>query len=171
LMHNPDYNPKRIAKEFVKFNERCIITLLGDMRSYNFVVQITPDFDDFQFRIRAIDFDQQFCEGNPRIYMPQYFKDNLAYVQLCMEHLTDRTALQYQQEERSAIVHRVRSERHRIAALRDAPNTEELSPPDHVKQLREGYAAYYENNQDRKCQPMSDISELNIKSGIMQVKP
>ncbi|MGV3762325.1 hypothetical protein [Parapedobacter sp.] len=170
LMHNPDYNPKRIAKEFVKFNERCIITLLGDMRSYNFVVQITPDFDDFQFRIRAIDFDQQFYEGNPKIYMPQYFKDNLAYVQLCMEHLTDRTALQYQQEERSSIVHRVRSERHRIAALRDVSNTEELSTPENVKQLREGYAAYYDNSQYLKCHTMTDIIELNIKNVIRQVK-
>jgi len=170
LMHNPDYNPKRIAKEFVKFNERCIITLLGDMRSYNFVVQITPDFEDFQFRIRAIDFDQQFYEGNPKIYMPQYFKDNLAYVQLCMTHLTDRTALQYQQEERSSIVHRVRSERHRIAALRDVSNTEELSTPENVTQLREGYAAYYENNNYLKCHTMTDIIELNIKNVIRQVK-
>lgn len=170
LMHNPDYNPKRIAKEFVKFNERCIITLLGDMRSYNFVVQITPDFDDFQFRIRAIDFDQQFYEGKPKIYMPQYFKDNLAYVQLCMTHLTDRTALQYQQEERSSIVHRVRSERHRIAALRDVSNTEELSTPENVTQLREGYAAYYENNNYLKCHTMTDIIELNIKNVIRQVK-
>src|SRR5690606_5049603 len=69
-LHNPEYNHTRIAKEFVKFNERCIISLLGDMRAYNFVMQITPDFDDFQFRIRAIDFDQQFYEGNPRVYMP-----------------------------------------------------------------------------------------------------
>lgn len=170
LMYNPDYNPKRIAKEFVKFNERCVITLLGDMRSYNFVVQITPDFDDFQFRIRAIDFDQQFYEGNPKIYRPQYFKDNLAYVQLCMEHLTERTALQYQQEERSSIVHRVRSERHRIAALRDVSNTEELSTPENVKQLREAYAAYYDNDHYLKCRTMTDIIELNIKNVIRQVK-
>ncbi|WP_262246474.1 hypothetical protein [Parapedobacter soli] len=170
LMYTPDYNPKRIAKEFVKFNERCIITLLGDMRAYNFVVQITPDFDDFQFRIRAIDFDQQFYEGNPKVYRPQFFKDNLAYVELCMEHLTDRTALQYQQEERSSIVHRVRSERHRIAALRDVSNTEELSTPENVRQLREGYAQYYQNSQYLKCRTMTDIIELNVKNVIRQVK-
>lgn len=169
-MQDADYNPKRIAKEFVKFNERCIITLLGDMRAYNFVVQITPDFDDFQFRIRAIDFDQQFYEGNPKVYMPQFFKDNLPYVRLCMEHLTDRTVLQYQQEERSSIVHRIRSERHRIAALRDVSNTEELSTPANVKQLREGYAQYYQNNNYLKCHTMTDIIELNVKSVIRQVK-
>src|SRR5690606_41658022 len=108
------------------------------MRSYKFVVQITPDFDDLQYRIRAIDFDQQFYEGNPKLYMPQYFKDNLAYVQLCMEHLTDRTALQYQQEERASIVHRVGSERHRIAAPRDVANTGELPATETARQLPAG---------------------------------
>src|SRR5690606_23144837 len=94
-IHNPEYNRTRIAKEFVKFNERCIISLLGDMRAYNFVMQITLDFDDFQFRIRAIDFDQKFYEGNPKVYMQQYFKENFPYVQLAMEHLNEKTVAQY----------------------------------------------------------------------------
>jgi len=170
LIRNPDYNPKRIAKEFVKFNERCIITLLGDMRAYNFVIQITPDFDDFQFRIRAIDFDQQFYEGSPKVYMPQFFKDNLPYVQLCIDHLTATTVTQYQQEERSSIVHRVRSERHRIAALRDVSNTEELSTEAHVRQLREGYAEYHRDRHYHNCRTMTDIIELNVKNVIRQVK-
>lgn len=55
----PETNKIRIAKEFVKFNERCFARLLGDMRSYNFVVDITPDIEDYQYRLRAIDFDQQ----------------------------------------------------------------------------------------------------------------
>lgn len=29
---------RRVAKEFVKFNERCLVQLLGDMRSDNYVV-------------------------------------------------------------------------------------------------------------------------------------
>lgn len=169
-MHDADYNPKRIAKEFVKFNERCIITLLGDMRAYNYVMQITPDFDDYQFRIRAIDFDQQFYEGNPKVYMPQFFKENLPYVKLSMEHLTDKTVLQYQQEERSSIVHRVRSERHRIADLRDVSNTEELSTPAHVAQLKEGYADYFDDMHYLRCRTMTDIIELNVKNVIRQVK-
>ena len=45
----------QIAKEFVKFNERCMIGLLGDMRSYNYVVIPIHDFDQVVFRIRAID--------------------------------------------------------------------------------------------------------------------
>lgn len=169
-MYTPDYNPKRIAKEFVKFNERCILTLLGDMRAYNFVLQITPDFDDFQFRIRAIDFDQQFYEGNPKVYMPQFFKENFPYVKLSMEHLTDKTVSQYQQEERSSIVHRVRSERHRLAALRDVSRTDQLSTEANIKQLKEGYAVFFKNDDYLKCTTMTDIIELNLKTIIRQIK-
>ena len=168
-IRNPDYNQTRIAKEFVKFNERCIISLLGDMRAYNFVMQITPDFDDFQFRIRAIDFDQQFYEGNPKVYMPQYFKENFPYVQLAMEHLNDKTVLQYQQEERSSIVHRVRSERHRIKDLRDASKLQELSTKENIEKLREGYRLFYNNDAYLGCKSMTDIVELNVKNVIRQV--
>uniref|UniRef100_F4C857 Uncharacterized protein n=1 Tax=Sphingobacterium sp. (strain 21) TaxID=743722 RepID=F4C857_SPHS2 len=170
LMENPDYNPIRIAKEFVKFNERCLIMLLGDMRSYNYVMQITPDFDDFQFRIRAIDFDQEFYEGSMKVYMPQFFKENLPYVKLSMEHLTEKTVLQYQQEERSSIVHRVRIERHRLAALRDVSQNEQLSPPENIAMLKNQLAAHYKNQDYHLCKSMTDIIELNIKNVIRQVK-
>ncbi|GAA4143075.1 hypothetical protein GCM10022216_24680 [Sphingobacterium kyonggiense] len=167
---SPDYNQTRIAKEFVKFNERCIISMLGDMRAYNFVMQITPDFDDFQFRIRAIDFDQQFYEGNIKVYMPQFFKENLPYVKMSMEHLNEKTVLQYQQEERSSIVHRVRSERHRIKDLRDASKTQQLSTPENIQRLKESYAKYYNNEHYQQCKSMTDIIELNVKNVIRQVQ-
>ncbi|MFZ4260974.1 hypothetical protein ACFRAE_02970 [Sphingobacterium sp. HJSM2_6] len=169
-MYTPDYNLTRIAKEFVKFNERCVISLLGDMRAYNFVMQITPDFDDFQFRIRSIDFDQQFYEGNIKVYMPQFFKENYPYVKLSMEHLNEATVLQYQQEERSSIVHRVRSERHRIKDLRDASKTQQLSTRENIVQLRESYAKYYQNENYFNCESMTDIIELNVKNVIRQVQ-
>jgi len=41
---NHELKPVRIAKELIKFNERCFVRLLGDMRSYNFVIVLTPDF-------------------------------------------------------------------------------------------------------------------------------
>ena len=37
---NVDHNKVRLAKEFVKFNERSFLRLLGDMRSYNFVIEL-----------------------------------------------------------------------------------------------------------------------------------
>ncbi|WP_232046975.1 hypothetical protein [Sphingobacterium daejeonense] len=127
-------------------------------------------FDDFQFRIRAIDFDQQFYEGNIKVYMPQFFKENLPYVKLSMEHLNEKTVLQYQQEERSSIVHRVRSERHRIKDLRDASKTQILSTKENIERLRDGYAKYYNNEKYYHCHSMTDIIELNVKNVIRQVQ-
>ncbi|MBD0278432.1 MAG: hypothetical protein ICV81_10790, partial [Flavisolibacter sp.] len=86
-MDQPETNKIRLAKEFVKFNERCFVRLLGDMRSYNFVVDITPDIEDVQYRIRAIDFDQQSYEGRKNMYLPQYFKENYPLVELTLKHL------------------------------------------------------------------------------------
>ena len=38
-----------------------------------FVFEITPDFDDFQFCIRAIDFDQQSYEGVEKLLSSHNF--------------------------------------------------------------------------------------------------
>ena len=91
-----------------KFNERCFIRLLGDMRSYNFVVDMTPDFDQIQYRIRAIDFDQQSFEGRKNIYFPQYYKENIPYVELAMKHMSPETVEQYKTEERALMAKRLR---------------------------------------------------------------
>ena len=64
----------RLAKEFVKFNERCFVRLLGDMRAYNYVIAVTPDFENEQYRVKAIDFDQQSYEGRRIMYLPQLFQ-------------------------------------------------------------------------------------------------
>ena len=32
-----------------------------------------PDFEESQYRVRAIDFDQQCYEGKRTMYLPQYF--------------------------------------------------------------------------------------------------
>jgi hypothetical protein len=168
-LDHPDYNPKRIAKEFVKFNERCKITLLGDMRAYNFVMQITPDFEDFQFRLRAIDFDQQFYEGNFKVYMPQFFKENLPYVELAMEHLTEKTVLQYQQEELSSIMYQARSEKHRLKELRDVSKKDTISTAANIQELATGLAKHYRDQRYNQCRSMTDIIELNIKNVIRMV--
>lgn len=93
--------PVRVAKEMVKFNERCFMRLLGDMRSYNYVVVVTPDFEGSQLRIRAMDFDQQSFNGAKNFYLPQFFKENAAVVRYCTKHLHVQTALQYRREEQA----------------------------------------------------------------------
>ena len=78
----------QIAKEYVKFNERCMIRLLGDMRAYNYVVIPTHDFDQVIYKIRAIDFDQQCYEGKLKVYRPQFFKENYPMVSIVKDKLT-----------------------------------------------------------------------------------
>src|SRR5258707_677810 len=116
-LHEPITNRIRFAKEFVKFNERCFVRLLGDMRSYNFVVDITPDIEDFQYRIRAIDFDQQSYEGRKNIYLPQFFKENKSLVDICVRYLNQDSITQYQTEERTMMAFRVASSRFRLMHL------------------------------------------------------
>lgn len=170
-LHRPHYNPKRIAKDFVKFNERCFIRLLGDMRAYNFVIEITPDFDDYQFRIRPIDFDQQAYEGQAKMYLPQFFKENFPYVELALKHFNPQVMAQYQQEERSQLIYRMRSERARLSALRDALKDGQLSTPEKVAQLRSELAAYYEDPKFEQCRNMSEILEWSLKRLLRPNRP
>lgn len=167
-LDRPEYNPKRIAKDFVKFNERCLVRLLGDMRSYNFVFVITPDFDAYQFRIRPIDFDQQFYEGNIRMYQPQFFKENVPFVQLALKHFNPQVMEQYQQEERSLIVQRMRSERVRLAGLRDALRKDDVTTPEKLASLKTALTAHYEDQRFEACESIADIMELSLKRLIVR---
>lgn len=142
-LHRNETNKVRIAKEFVKFNERCFIRLLGDMRSYNYVVDITPDFDDFQYRIRAIDFDQQSYEGRKSLYFPQYFKENKPMVDFCTQLLTIESIEQYKKEERSSINRRMRAESERIYKLISAIENTEISSKEKTQSLLIELTDYY----------------------------
>jgi len=159
----PGFNPKRIAKEFVKFNERCFLRLLGDMRSYNFVFDITPDFDDIQFRIRAIDFDQQFYEGKKSLYMPQYFKENRPFVNLVIQYLNAEVVKQYQQEERALMARRIKTQRHRIKDLRDVIMTDNVSTPEKIRQLGDELSRHYQDMVFARCKTMGEIIERSLK--------
>jgi hypothetical protein len=158
-----DANKVRIAKEFVKFNERCFARLLGDMRSYNYVVDITPDFEDEQYRIRAIDFDQQSYEGRRKIYLPQFYKENLEMVRLCMELLNKQTVTQYQHEERTLIGKRLQSSRYRTKDLIDCLRKDEISTPDKIKELSSELADQHQSKLFLKCFSMADILKMNLK--------
>ena len=81
----------QIAKEFVKFKERCLVRLLGDMRSYNYVIIPTHDFDQIIYKIRAIDFDQQSFEGNLKVYNLQFLKENFKIVDMVNRKLDNNS--------------------------------------------------------------------------------
>src|SRR4051812_40567372 len=163
-LHRLEFNPKRIAKEFVKFNERCFVRLLGDMRSYNFIFDITQDFDDVQFKIRSIDFDQQSYEGSKNNYLPQFFKENLVFVELVKKHLNQEVIRQYQQEERSQIIRRIKSERQRLRDLRVAAGDDPLSTEPKIRQLATELSLHYDNNPAfLACKTMPQLMYQHLK--------
>ena len=157
------FDKVRVAKEFVKFNERCFIRLLGDMRSYNYVVDMTPDFEQTQYRVRAIDFDQQSYEGNTRMYLPQFFKENNPVVTLCTELLNYPTMKQYQQEERTLVGRRVHAEKRRFESLLERMTTDELSKPDKVEELRDGLNEYHSTKAFSDCRTMGELVRKNVE--------
>ena len=129
-------NRLRFAKEFVKFNERTFIRLLGDMRAYNFMVEITQDFDNIQYRLRAMDFDQQSFEGRKNIYKPQFYKDNIELVKLVQELMSEKIVSQYQREERVAMKKRYLSVRTRTRSLLRIMRKERISTDENIHLLR-----------------------------------
>ncbi|MBL9179588.1 MAG: hypothetical protein JNM65_16110 [Verrucomicrobiaceae bacterium] len=158
----PELNRVRLAKEFVKFSERCFIRLLGDMRSYNYVVDMTPDFEEVQYRVRAIDFDQQSYEGRKSLYLPQFFKENNPVVQLCSSCLNFPTMKQYQEEERSLISRRYLSEHTRIQALLRCMKRNAVEPFEKVVQLRAELGQFHNTHLFAACQNMGEIVERNL---------
>lgn len=167
----PLLNKVRIAKEFVKFNERCFVRLLGDMRSYNYVVDITPDFDEEQYRVRAIDFDQQSYEGQRKMYLPQFFKENNPIIKLCLELMTPETFRQYRHEERTLISRRAHSSRYRLKDLIDNMCKDRISTQEKVAQLRQELAEYHQEPLFEQCQSMGDIVKLNMRTVLKSLRP
>ena len=159
---HPGLNKVRMAKEFVKFNERCFIRLLGDMRSYNYIVDMTPDFEEIQYRVRAIDFDQQSYEGRRSFYLPQFFKDNNPIIQLCKQSLNQESMKQYQIEERTLIHRRYSSSREQMHDLMACMCGDTLSTPEKIKQLREELTTYHNNKIFRECRTMGELVLYNI---------
>lgn len=157
------FNQIRIAKEFIKFNERCFVRLLGDMRSYNYVVDITPDIEGAQFRLRAIDFDQQSFEGRKSFYLPQYFKENNPIIFLGMKHMRPETVKQYQLEERSLIAARVKATDRQFTGLMEVMVRDEISTEEKIRQLKDELAYHHKNDLFRKCTTMGEIVLTNIQ--------
>ncbi len=161
-MKSDDLNEIRLAKEFVKFNERCFVRLLGDMHSNNFIIDITPDFEEVSYRIRAIDFDQQCYEGRKTIYMPQYFKQNNPFIEIGLKNMTHDTMRQYQKEERSMIGHRLKSSHLQIGNLLRAMQKDKLSTDANIMTLKNDLAEHYNDKQFLRCKNMGQILKTSL---------
>lgn len=157
------FNQIRIAKEFVKFNERCFVRLLGDMRSYNYVVDITPDIEGSQYRLRAIDFDQQSYEGGSSFYQPKYFKENNPIIFLGQQHMKVETMVQYQMEERSLIATRIKASFRRTNNLFKVMAKDKISTPKKVEQLKQELGTHHGTTVFDKCTSMGSLVYENLR--------
>ena len=147
----------QIAKQFVKFNERCTVRLLGDMRSYNYVVIPTHDFDHVEYQIRAIDFDQQCFEGNLKVYRPQFFKENYKMVKLVSDKLEESSIEQYRKEERSLLAKRMINTKSRYKELIRCMINDHVSTKENVKELRQDLYSFSKDMKFKRASTMGQI--------------
>ena len=157
-----DNEKSQIAKEFVKFSERCMIRLLGDMRSYNYVIIPIHDFDQVVYKIRAIDFDQQSYEADFKVYRPQLFKENIPVVELIKEKLIPDSINQYKIEERAIIVKRILGSQKRVDNLLKAMKNDSISTDENVKQLTQQIYHLTKDNDFKYCTNMGQIMESSF---------
>lgn len=168
-LQTTEINRIRIAKEFVKFNERCFVRLLGDMHSSNFVIDITPDFEENHYRIRAIDFDQQSYEGRRSIFMPHYFKQNNPIIEMGMQIMTPTTLKQYQTEERAMISRRAKVSRRMLRDLLEVMKQDRIAPEAHLISLREELADFYKSKRFLRCDSMGSVLQTSLE--VMMTYP
>ena len=165
------FNEVRLAKEFVKFNERCFVRLLGDMHSGNFVIDITPDFEKMQYRMRPIDFDQQSHHGRKQVYLPQFYPQNNPMIALGMEHMTPRTVDQYQREERALIAGRLRASHGRYGMLMQVMREDLISSQANVWRLSGQLAKHYDEPTFAECHTMGDLVYASLERVLHHHEP
>ncbi len=161
---------RAIAKEFVKFNERCFVRLLGDMRSYNYVMVLTHDFDKIEYRIRAIDFDQQSYEGNCKVYKPQFLKENNQLVEMTLNVLQAGSIDQYKREERSLLAKRATSNHIRLSELLHCMKKDTISSPDKINQLKRDLFQLTKDINFKKSKNMGEILESALAFVVRNYK-
>jgi hypothetical protein len=158
-----DSEKAQIAKEYVKFNERSMIRLLGDMRAYNYVVVPTHDFDQVVYKIRPIDFDQQSFEGKLSVYRPQFFKENKALMDLVRTKLNHNSINQYKVEERSIVARRIISSGNRLESLLKIMRSETLTLTENLERLRKEIFKFTKDKAFMQSQSMGDIMKASFQ--------
>ena len=116
-----------------------------------------------QYRIRAMDFDQQSYDGRITFYRPHFFRENGALIDFGKKHMDVQSMRQYQAEERALIALRIKIERERLDSLLDAMCTEPLAPPEKIAQLREGLADHYDDATFLACHTMGELVRRSLE--------
>ena len=153
----------RLAKQFVKFDQRCLVQLLGDMHSGNFVVDVRSDLEKHHYLVRPIDFDQQSHHRKLMVYCPDKYPRNKPFRDMVHDVLARDSILQYQKEERAIIERRLRVSYRRFSGLMEVMSEDIVSDDRSVKLLREELAEYYEDAAFLQCRTMGELVSTSIE--------
>lgn len=153
----------RLAKEFVKFNERCFVRLLGDMHAGNFVIDVRRDFEKLHFLLRPIDFDQQSHHWRMPVYQPYRYPNNGPFVQMVLEVLSEDNRMQYRKEERSLIANRIQVSHGRFGALIAVMQDDCITEPGNVDRLATQLAEHYETDAFNQCTSMGELVSVSTR--------
>ncbi len=152
---------QQLAEEFICFNERSFARLLGDMRSYNFVVTNGNNANN-PYRIRSIDFDQQCYEGRLNLYLPQFYRENVTYVQLAYWSFSSEQIEAIRQQERIRMAGHISKNEQRLQALLSAMLPEKLSEHYKVLSLRKELGDYFSSDEFSNCNTMGGLVKQQL---------
>lgn len=157
-----------IARAFVQFNESCFARLLGDMRSYNFVVNPVSFNGRLVFRLRAIDFDQQCYEGRKNLYFPQFYKENIEYVEMVLQHMSGLEIEQAQQAEFARMASRIISYRRQLMELLNSMVKDDISENYKIQTLRQELNVHFNTTRFTRCKTMGAIVKQQLKQVLQK---
>ena len=157
-----------IAKAFVQFNESCFARLLGDMRSYNFVVNPIAINGHIEYRMRAIDFDQQCYEGRKNYYLPQFYRENVELVELVLQNLTAAEIEATQQTEFNSMAARIIMYRRQLMQLVNTIINDDISENYKINTLRNELNEHFKTTRFSKCKTMGAIVKQQLKQVLQK---
>lgn len=166
----PEPEKKLLAAAFIRFNESCFARLLGDMRSYNFVVLKTGDPVN-SFIIKAIDFDQQCYEGRLNLYLPQFYKENYPYVQSVTYWLTEDNIEAIRTTERQHLAGLFMQNQEQLLSLLAIMSREEISEHYKIVSLRKELDQYHHTHHFNRCNTMGALVAEQLKQLLLPFLP
>ncbi|MFQ5569830.1 MAG: hypothetical protein ACE5G0_09160 [Rhodothermales bacterium] len=165
------FDQVRLAKEFVKFNERCFVRLLGDMHAGNFVIDVRRDFEKWHYLMRPIDFDQQSHHWRKQVYLPQFYPQNIPFIHASLDCLAPENRVQYQKEERALIANRMRVSHGRFDELIHVMREGHISSDEYVARLRSQLAAHYGDERFENSRTMGDLVHTSVQRILAHTEP
>jgi hypothetical protein len=153
---------KLLAAAFITFNESCFARLLGDMRSYNFVV-VKKGNNYNPFTIKAIDFDQQCYEGRLNLYWPQFYKENYRYVQSATHILDEITIEDIRKKERQHLASLYIKNNIQLQALLHIMCKETMSDNYKVVSLGKELDGYHHTQHFHLCKTMGELVKEQLQ--------